>query len=163
AIYQRERGRPDTADAIAEFRDILHHAVAVIGINTTGMLDAVLCDRPCIALAVKKYRQTQAHTPHFQRMQESKALLTAGSVRVAVEMLGRIIAGDQQSASARQRFAATYARPRGLGSDAGLAAAIAIELAAQNRSAGEIDKAIDRELGHGPHSGAQTLAREPAR
>jgi hypothetical protein len=163
AIYQRERGRPDTADAIAEFRDILHHAVAVIGINTTGMLDAVLCDRPCIALAVKKYRQTQAHTPHFRRMQESKALLTAGSVRVAVEMLGRIIAGDQQSASARQRFAATYARPRGLGSDAGLAAAIAIELAAQKRSAGEIDKAIDRELGHGPHSRAQALAREPAR
>jgi hypothetical protein len=163
AIYQRERGRPDTADAIAEFRDILHHAVAVIGVNTTGMLDAVLCDRPCIALAVKKYRQTQVHTPHFRRMQESKALLTAGSVRVAVEMLGRIIAGDQQSASARQRFAATYARPRGLGSDAGLAAAIAIELAAQNRSVSEIDKAIDRELGHRPHSGAQTLAREPAR
>jgi hypothetical protein len=127
------------------------------------MLAAVLCDRPCIALAAKKYRQTQADTPHFQRMQESKALLTAGSVRVAVEMLSRIMAGDQRSASARRRFAATYARPRGLGSEAGLAAAIAIELAAQSRSANEIDKAIDRELGHGPHSGAQALAREPAR
>jgi hypothetical protein len=163
AIYQRERGRPDTADAIAEFRDILHHAVAVIGVNTTGMLDAVLCDRPCIALAAKKYRQTQAYTPHFQRMQESKALLTAGSVRVAVEILSRIMAGDQRSASARRRFAATYARPRGLGSEAGLAAAIAIELAAQSRSASEIDKAIDRELGHGSHSGSQVLTHEPAR
>ena len=151
AICQRERGRPDTADAILEFRDILHHAVAVIGVNTTGMLDAVLCDRPCIALAAKKYRQTQAYTPHFQRMQASKALLTAGSVRVAVEILSRIMVGDQRSASARRRFAATYARPRGLGSDAGLAAAIAIELAAQRRSASEIDKAIDRELGHGSH------------
>jgi len=155
AVYQRERGRPDTADAIAEFRDILHHAVAVMGVNTTGMLDAVLCDRPCIALAAKKYRQTQADTPHFQRMQESKALLTAGSVRVAIEMLSRIMAGDQRSASARRRFAATYARPRGLGSDAGLAAAIAIELAAQSRNANEIDKAIDRELGHRSHYGSQ--------
>ena len=27
-VYQRERGRPDTADALAEFRDVLHHAVA---------------------------------------------------------------------------------------------------------------------------------------
>jgi hypothetical protein len=161
AVYQRERGRPDTTDAIAEFRDIMHHAVAVIGVNTTGMLDAVLCDRPCIALAVKKYRQTQVNTPHFRRMQESKALLTAGSVRVAVEMLGRIIAGDQRSASSRRRFAATYARPRGLGSDAGLAAAIAIELAAQGRSASEIDKAIDRELGQS-HSGSRVLGREPA-
>jgi hypothetical protein len=84
-------------------------------------------------------------------MQESKALLTAGSVRVAVEILGRIMVGDQRSASARRRFAATYARPRGLGSEAGLAAAIAIELAAQRRSASEIDKAIDRELGHRSH------------
>lgn len=163
AIYQRQRGRPDTGDAIAEFRDILHHAVAVIGVNTTGMLDAVLCDRPCIALAAKKYRQTQAYTPHFQRMQESKALLTAGSVRVAVEMLSRIMAGDQRSASARRRFAATYARPRGLGSEAGLAAAIAIELAAQSRSASEIDKAIDRELDQASHSGSQVVTPEPAR
>ena len=92
---------------------MLHHAVAVIGINTTGMLDAVLCDRPCVALAVKKYRQTQTATAHFQRMQESKALLVAGSVRVAVEILGRIMAGDRRTASARRRFAATYARPRG--------------------------------------------------
>jgi len=161
AVYQRERGRPDTVDAVAEFRDVLHHAVAVVGVNTTGMLDAVLCDRPCIALAVKKYRQTQAYTPHFRRMQESKALLTAGSVPVAVEMLGRIMAGDQRSASARQRFAATYARPRGLGSDAGLAAAIAIELASRGRSAVEIDRAIDRELGHLPHSGSQALRVNP--
>jgi hypothetical protein len=152
AVYQRERGRPDTADAIAEFRDVLHHSVAVIGVNTTGMLDAVLCDRPCIALAVKKYRHTQTFTPHFRRMQESKALLMAGSVRVAVEMLGRVMGGDRRSAPARRRFAATYARPRGLGSDAGLAAAIAIELASQSRSAAEIDRAIDRELGHRRHS-----------
>jgi hypothetical protein len=127
------------------------------------MLDAVLCDRPCIALAVKKYRQTQAYTPHFQRMRESKALLTAGSIRVAVEMLSRIMAGDQRSASARQRFAATYARPRGLGSDAGLAAAIAIESASRGRRAVEIDRAIDRELGQLPHSRSQALSREPVR
>ncbi|MGH9254338.1 MAG: hypothetical protein ACRD3C_07185, partial [Vicinamibacterales bacterium] len=84
-VYQRKRGRPDTADAFAAFRDVLHHAAVAVGVNTTGMLDAVLCDRPCLALAVKKYRNTQACTAHFRRMQESKALLVAGSVRVAVE------------------------------------------------------------------------------
>ena len=110
------------------------------------MLDAVLCGRPCVALAVKKYRNTQTSTAHFQRMQESKALLVAGSVRVAVEGLGGILAGDDRTAAARQRFAATYARPRGIGADAGLAAAIAIELASQGRSATEIDTAIDHSV-----------------
>lgn len=146
-VYQRQRGRPDTADALADFRDVLHHAVAIAGINTTGMLDAVLGGRPCVALAVKKYRQTQTCTAHFRRMQESKALLVAGSVKVAVEIVGRILRGDDRTADARRRFAATYARPRGLATDAGLAAAIAIELAAQKQSANEIDGAIRRELG----------------
>jgi hypothetical protein len=80
-------------------------------------------------------------------MQESKALLVGGSVKVAVEIVGRILRGDDRTADARRRFAATYARPRGLATDAGLAAAIAIELAAQKQSANEIDGAIRRELG----------------
>ena len=145
-VYQRRRGRPDTADEFSEFRDVMHHAAMVVGINTTGMLDAVLCDCPCVALAVKKYRSTQTATAHFRRMEGSKALLVAGSVRVGVEILGRILAGDDRTAAARQRFAATYARPRGLGSDAGRAAAIAIELASQGRSATEIDTAIDNSV-----------------
>jgi hypothetical protein len=153
-VYQRQRGRPDTADAVAEFRDVLHHAVAVVGVNTTGMLDAVLCDRPCLALAVKKYRNTQTSTAHFRRMQESKALIVAGSIKVAVKSLGRLLAGDDQTVAARRRFAATYARPRGLGADAGQAAAIAIELASQRQNAIEIDRAIDRALGDGQRSSA---------
>jgi hypothetical protein len=151
-VYQRQRGRPDTAEAVAEFRDVLHHASAVVGVNTTGMLDAVLCDRPCVALAVKKYRNTQTGTEQLQRMQESKALLVAGSVRVAVEILGRILAGDRRTADERRRFAETYARPRGLAADAGHAAAIAIELAGQGRSAVEIDAAIDQQLGKRRHA-----------
>jgi hypothetical protein len=146
AVYQRERGRPDTMDALSEFRDVLHHAAVTIGINTTGMLDAVLCDRPCLALAAKKYRNTQTSTAHFQRMRESKALLVAGSVRSAMKALSRILAGEDRTASARRRFAATYARPRGIGADAGQAAAIAIELASQRRSVTEIDRAIGETL-----------------
>jgi hypothetical protein len=144
-VCQRERGRPDTPDAVAAFRDALHHAAAVVGVNTTGMLDAVLCDRPCVALAVKRYRDTQTRTAHFQRMQASKALLVAGSVNVAVEMLGRIVGGEDRTETARRHFAETYARPRGLGMAAGQAAATAIELASQRLTGRAIDAAIDAE------------------
>ena len=51
--------------------------------------------------AMRKYRSTQTATAHFRRMEESKALLVAGSVRVGVEMLGRILAGDDRTAAAR--------------------------------------------------------------
>jgi len=160
-VWPRERGRPDTTGAVDEFRSVLHHAAIVAGINTTGMLDAVLCNRPCLALTVERYRSTQADTTHFQRMQESKALLTTRSVRRAVEMIGRTLNGDDPTAAARQRFAAMYARPRGVGAQAGEAAAIAIELACQRLGAAAITKAIDRELRARPRPGPPRVESEP--
>ena len=161
-VWARERGRPDTADAVGQFRDVLHHAAAVIGVNTTGMLDAVLCNRPCLALAVTRYRSTQSDTTHFRRMHESQALLVARSVSQAVHILGRTLAGDDPTAVPRQRFAETYARPRGVGARAGEAAAIAIELSCQRLGASEITAAIDRELAARPVPAPPEIEPEPA-
>jgi hypothetical protein len=148
-VWPAERGRPDTTEAVDQFGDGLHHAAAVVGINTSGMIDAILCDRPCLALIVKRYRLTQSQTTHFRTMQASKALVVAKSVRQAVHSLGRILDGHDPTAAARFRFAATYVRPRGVGAQAGEAAAIAAELVAQrhSRDASAITSAIDRELG----------------
>jgi len=132
-----------------------------VGINTTGMVDAILCDRPCLALAVTRYRSTQIDTMHFRRMQESNALLVARSVRRAVQILSQTLTGDDSTADARQRFAATYARPRGVGAQAGEAAAMAIELACQRLSAAAITAAIDRELGKRPPPGPPLVEPEP--
>jgi hypothetical protein len=145
-VRGREHGRPNTTEGVGQLRDMLHHAAAVIGINTTGMIDAILCDRPCLALAVKRYRSTQTDTMHFRRMQESKALWTTRSVRGAVQAVSRILGGDDPTAAARRRFVATYARPRGVGAQAGEAAALAIELVCGRMSGAAITRAIDLEL-----------------
>ena len=160
-VWPRERGRPDTVDAVGQFRDVLHHAAAVIGVNTTGMLDAVLCNRPCLALAVTRYRSTQTDTSHFRRMHESHALLVARSVSQALHIISRTLAGDDPTAPSRQHFAATYARPRGVGAPAGEAAAIAIELSCQRLSGSAITAAIDRELAARPAPGVPEVEPEP--
>ena len=149
-VRGREHGRPNTTEGVGQFRDMLHHAAAVIGINTTGMIDAILCDRPCVALAVKRYRSTQMDTMHFRRMQESKALWTTRSVSGAVQAVSRILGGDDPTAAARRRFVATYARPRGVGAQAGEAAALAIELVCGRMSGAAITRAIDLELRNRP-------------
>ena len=160
-VWPRERGRPDTADEVHEFRAMLHHAAVVVGVNTTGMVDAILCDRPCLALAVKRYRSTQIDTMHFRRMLESNAFLVAHSVRNAAALVGRTLAGDDPTAAARRRFAVAYARPRGVGAEAGEAAAIAIELAGSRLSAEAITAAIDRELGHRPLPAPMLVEPDP--
>ena len=161
-IWPAARGRPDTSDAVDQFGDGLRHASAVIGINTSGMIDAILCDRPCLALIVKRYGPTQSQTTHFRTMQESKALLVTRSVRHAVHTLGRVLDGHDPTATARRRFATTYVRPRGIGAPAGEAAAIATELAARRQplSADAITMTIDRELGDRPRPGIRPAASE---
>jgi hypothetical protein len=160
-VWARERGRPDTAEAVDQFRDVLHHAAVVVGVNTTGMLDAVLCDRPCLALTVERYRRTQSDTAHFRRIQESKALLRAGSIRRTIALIKEILDGKDRTAAARRDFSATYARPRGVGAAAGEAAAMAIELAAQRLSADAITAAIDTELRGRPLPAIPTVEVEP--
>jgi hypothetical protein len=160
-VWPRERGRPDTADEVHGFRDMLHHAAVVVGVNTTGMVDAVLCDRPCLALAVKRYRSTQADTMHFRRMLESNAFLVARSVRNATMLVGRTLAGEDPTAAARRLFAAVYTRPRGVGAEAGEAAAIAIELACARLDADAITARIDRELGNRPLPGPVLVEPDP--
>jgi hypothetical protein len=145
-VWPRERGRPDTLEAVDAFRAVLHHAVAVVGINTTGMLDAILCNRPCLALEMEKYRFTQTYATHFRRMTESKALMIARSIRQAVRILERLMGGDDRATQARRTFASVYARPRGLGAQAGEGAAMAIELASQRLSAAAITAALDDAL-----------------
>lgn len=160
-VWSRERGRPDTGTAIDQFRNALHHAAVVVGVNTTGMVDAILCDRPCLALAVKRYDSTQTHTTHFLRMQESHALLVARSVRRGVQLIGETLAGHDSTSAARKTFVATYARPRGVGTRAGEAAGMAIELACQRLSAAAITAAIDRELVNRPAPEPPFVEREP--
>jgi hypothetical protein len=160
-VWPRERGRPDTADEVHGFRDMMHHAAIVVGVNTTGMVDAILCDRPCLALTVKRYRSTQTDTTHFRRMLESNAFLVGRSVRNATTLISRTLAGDDPTAVARRRFAAIYARPRGVGAEAGEAAAIAIELACSRLSADAITARIERELGSRPLPGPVLVESDP--
>jgi hypothetical protein len=149
-VWPREPGLPDTSETIRQFRDMLHHAVCVVGINTTGMVDAVLCDRPCVALTVREYDAKQIETVHFRRMVQSKAFYTAHSGKEVLRLLLRLRAGKDTCAGARRKFMRDYARPRGLGGDAGEAAALAIEQAAARRTAADITAAIEREFAGRP-------------
>lgn len=162
-VWPREPGLPDTTEMIAEFRAMLHHAIAAVGINTTGMLDAILCDRPCVAITAEEYKATQIDTDHFQRMLQSKALYVAHSIDDAVPVLRRLANGQDARGTARRAFMKTYARPRGLGADAGEAAALAIEHVAARRPLAELPAVLDRELSGRPDPAPPAVEPEPRR
>lgn len=105
------------------FGDTLAHSVAVVGINTSGMIDALIADKPVIALMVDEYRSTQSVAQHFQYVLESGALEKAKGVNACVSAIGKLLKGLDAHQQERQKFVREFVRPRGLSVSAGDAAA----------------------------------------
>lgn len=91
---------------------------AVVGINTSGMIDSVILDRPTIGLLVTKYKLTQSETVHFKHLVESDALSLVKPDGFARE-LKNIINGNDKHKVQRRRFVKRFIRPLGLSRSAG--------------------------------------------
>jgi hypothetical protein len=132
AVVWPKAGRlPDSEAARQDFRATLEHAVAAVGINTSGMIDAVVANRPCVALMVPEYDATQRHALHFKYLVQARTLELAESPASCAEVLLALMRGADSTREARRRFVESFVRPRGLDVPAGVVAARAIELAAQ--------------------------------
>ena len=161
AVWPREQGLPDTAERLRDFRDALHHAVAAVGINTTGMVDALVFDIPTIALVANAYRRTQRDTTHFQRMVASKGIAVTPTMTRFEITVGKLLSGDDRRRKARAVYRGLFARPRGLGAQAGEAMAVSIEGAATRQTAAQITTALDREFVKLPPPARPAVESEP--
>ena len=161
-VWPREEGLPDTAERLRDFRDALHHAVAAVGVNTTGMVDALVFDVPTIALVAKAYRRTQRDTTHFQRMVASKGIVVTPTMSRFEIAVGKLLAGDDRRRKARAAYRGLFARPRGLGAQAGEAMAVSIEGAATRQTAAQITTALDREFAKLPPPDRPAVEPEPS-
>ncbi len=161
AVWPRAVGLPDTTAGLHDFRDALHHAVAAVGINTTGMVDALVFDVPCIALLASEYRPTQVDTTHFQRMVASKGIHVASSVKRLAITVGKLQSGIDRRREARADCRRRFARPRGLGAQAGEVTAVAIEGLAGRQTAAQISAALDQEFAKLPVPARPPVEPEP--
>ena len=161
AVWPRAVGLPDTTAGLHDFRDALHHAVAAVGINTTGMVDALVFDVPCIALLVGKYRRTQVDTTHFQRMVASKGIHVARSLERVAITVGKLQSGIDRRREARADCRRRFARPRGLGAQAGEVMAVAIEGLAGRQTAAQISGALDQQFAKLPAPARPAVEPEP--
>ena len=104
---------PDTPAAMADLRSSFRHAVAAVGINTSGMIDSVLADLPTFSVRIGRYAATQADAPHFQLLNAGGAIRTAGSLAELITALAGLLSGHDPAAPRRRDFARRFARPLG--------------------------------------------------
>ena len=104
---------------IDDLRASFAHAIAAIGVNTSGMIDSVLADRPTFTVRLAEYSATQTDSVHFGYLMEGDALQLCDSLEDFVASLARLEAGEDSKAASRRRFAQAFARPQGLERSAG--------------------------------------------
>lgn len=134
-VWPRAGQLPEELEAQKDFINSLKHAACVIGINTSGMIDAVIHDVPCISVITDQYESTQSQAEHFRHLLTADVLELPVGTAQAVETIQRLLRGDDRNAAQRQKFVKEFIRPFGAARSAGRAAAEEIEALAARRAA----------------------------
>jgi hypothetical protein len=107
---------PVDAAAKGDYFDSLYHSAAVVGLNTSAMLEAGIVGRPVHALRVPEFAGSQDGTLHFRYLTdvEGGLLRVAASMEEHLTHLEEALAGHNWGAPQRQRFLQAFIRPHGL-------------------------------------------------
>jgi len=109
---------PVDDDGRADYFDSLYHAAAVVGLNTSALVEAAIVDRPVFTILEPQFRDNQEGTFHFQH------LMTVGdgflnTARTLAEHVGQLSALAAGSVMRPNRpFVERFIRPRGLATPA---------------------------------------------
>lgn len=131
SIWPREGEWPDQDQARQNLFNTLYHSLAVIGINTTAMLEASVIGKPCLTIMTEEFKGSQTERAHFQHILRGGFMETATHYADVQSILADLLRGIDRKAAARKEFVRNFLRPRGLHYTAAEIAANAIEMAAK--------------------------------
>jgi hypothetical protein len=113
AVWPRDGRLPTDAGSKADYYDSLHHAAAVVGLNTTALLEAGLLGRPVFTVLAEEFHAAQQGTLHFAYLLEvggglvrAAATLEEHAAQVAATVTGTAEAGGAD-------FVREFLRPHG--------------------------------------------------
>jgi hypothetical protein len=98
--------------AKADYFDSLSHAAAVVGLNTSALLEAGIARRPVLTLTLPEFYENQRGTLHFRYLAEGGLLHAADSFPDHLSQLALAIDGRLGSERA-DRFVQEFIRPAG--------------------------------------------------
>ena len=137
-VWPRRGDVPDTAESKQDYYHSLFYSLAVVGVNTTAMVEAAIVDRPCVAIMTDRYHRTQEGRPHFHHLLRADFMQTPRSFSEAAKVLSSTLNGADPKADNRRRFVREFIRPRGIDEPASLNLAHAIEAVARGEKPKEI-------------------------
>jgi hypothetical protein len=116
AVYPRRGYNPIDEENRADFFDSIFHAAAVVGINTSAMIEAAIIGRPVFSVMADEFSGTQEGTIHFHYLLPEHG----GCVRFATTLeehsrqLAERLRHPEEARAETQRFVASFIRPHGI-------------------------------------------------
>jgi hypothetical protein len=113
-VWPPEGAAVVTDRARTDFFDSLVHSAAVVGINTTAMIEAAIVGKSVLTVLAPEFAQES--TLHFDYLlEESGGFLHVGSsLGEHLEQLAHVLDEDAAGAERRRRFVESFVRPHGL-------------------------------------------------
>ncbi len=109
AIYPRGGANPVNPGAEEDFFDTLYYARAVIGVNTTAMIEAGLLGRPVMSLETDQFATTQSGSLHFRHLRKGGLLKYATGMDEHLRQLGETLR-NPPSSDANEAFLDYFVR-----------------------------------------------------
>src|SRR3954452_5467062 len=142
-VWPRGGVAPTDVQAKKDYFDSLYHAKAVVGINTTALVDSAIVRRPVFTMVSDHFRSTQTGTLHFSYLARDGGKGLLNVPRSWDEHFAQLAEALRSADAHRARieaFLTAFVRPHGLDRPAAPLAVDAIEGAA----AGEKDPVVPR-------------------
>jgi len=117
-VYPREGAVPLDDTSRADYIDSIHHSAAVVGVNTSAMIESAIMGRGVHVHLAERYRETQMGTPHFRHLLREGGGLVRATESIAAHLAGLADAIEgrdgEQTAERCRRFLERFVRPVGL-------------------------------------------------
>jgi hypothetical protein len=99
-----------------DYFDSLYHSEAVVGINTTAMIEAAIVGRTVHSVLAAEFKDTQGGTLHFRYLLSENGgfLRVAGSLTEHAAQVAETLASPEIGREACARFVRTFVRPHGM-------------------------------------------------
>ena len=114
-VYPRSANPVNEADR-QDYFDSLHHSAAVVGVNTTAMIEAAIAGRTVHSVLADEFKDTQQGTLHFRYLLSENGgfLRVARSLPEHARQLAETLASPEIGREACERFVRAFIRPHGL-------------------------------------------------
>jgi hypothetical protein len=115
-IWPRHGANPVNEGDRADYFDSLYHSLAVVGINTSAMIEAAILGKPVLTMLAPQFTATQQGTLHFRYLLPERGgfLRVAANLEDHLEQLAEVIRAPELVQGQLARFVRHFVRPNGL-------------------------------------------------